>query len=98
MKDDFEELKDFSLLNIVMVATTLSCADYHGALAPFHAMENEKMERLIGSTTLLNNNISLIIVSIIEKYLNSHVTTGRQWVVIILQGFILSISIGIFTG
>lgn len=63
---------EFSMTVILVLTICLNTSDFHGALAPLHAMKNSRMENTISSGVIWNNNLSLIFVMVWERYLADH--------------------------
>ena len=55
------------MFNIFILASVLGVSDFHGALGPLHVMTNERLERLMAGSNIINNQLSLIVISVIER-------------------------------
>lgn len=95
---DFNDDLSVDWTFIIILTVGLNTADYHGALAPFHAMPNRKMERLIGTGVIVNNQIALIFSQTLDRSQDSGDYSTKTVVVNLFKCGILSIIFGLMMG
>lgn len=56
---------------LISIAITMSTVEIHGSIAPLHAIKNMRIYKILFSSGLFNNNLSLVIVMTFERMIYS---------------------------
>jgi hypothetical protein len=56
---------------LISIAITMSTVEIHGSVGPLHAVKNLRLYKILFSSGLFNNNISLIIVMTFERMIHN---------------------------
>lgn len=83
---------------IIILTIGLNSADFHGALAPFHALHNKRMERLLASGVILNNQIALIFSQTLDRAQDSQDYSLETIFINLFKSGVLSLIFGLLFG